>query len=376
MIDGGIHLSLMIGPGLPLPAPAEVIESLDSVQVTSSGQTSGFQLSFKVGKSSSLLNEMLPAGYFDPIITRVIIIATVNGQPSVLMDGVITRQEISPSNEVGKSTFTVTGEDLSRLMDLVEMPFMRYPAMPIIARVYAILAKYLVFGVAPIALPPFILDVDLPIEKIPSQTGTDLQYVRQLAQGCGYVFYVEPGPLPGSSIAYFGPDIRLPVPQPALNVNMDAQTNVESLSFSFDGSAKKIVVLTVADPVTRRVPVPIPVPNISLLRPPLGARPPLPLRVEFPSDGMQLTVPEAINYALAISLGASDAVTGNGSLDVLRYGQPLRSRMLVGVRGAGLAYDGLYYVNSVTHNLKRGEYKQNFSLSRDGLVSNTPVVAP
>jgi hypothetical protein len=50
--------------------------------------------------------------------------------------------------------------------------------------------------------------------------------------------------------------------------------------------------------------------------------------------------------------------------------------MLVGVRGAGLAYDGLYYVNSVTHSLKRGEYKQNFSLSRDGLVSNTPVVAP
>jgi hypothetical protein len=376
MFDGGIHLSLLIGPGLPAPAPAEVIESLDSVQVTSSGQTSGFQLAFKVGKSSSLLNEMLPAGYFDPIITRVIIVATVNGLPSVLMDGVITRQEISPSNEVGKSTFTVTGEDLSRLMDLVEMPFMRYPAMPIIARVYAILAKYLVFGVAPIALPPFILDVDLPIEKIPSQTGTDLQYIRQLAQGCGYVFYVEPGPLPGSSIAYFGPDIRLPVPQPALNVNMDAQTNVESLSFSFDGSAKKIVVLTVADPVTRRVPVPIPVPNISLLRPPLGARPPLPLRVEFPSDGMQLTVPEAINYALAISLGANDAVTGNGSLDVLRYGQPLRSRMLVGVRGAGLAYDGLYYVNSVTHNLKRGEYKQNFSLSRDGLVSNTPVVAP
>jgi hypothetical protein len=374
MIDGGIHLSLMIGPGLPMPVSAEVIEALDSVQVTSSGQTSGFQIAFKVGKNSSLLNTMLPAGYFDPLITRVIIVATVNGLPNVLMDGVVTRQEIAPSNEVGKSTLTITGEDLSRMMDLVEMPFMRYPAMPIIARVYAILAKYLVFGVAPIAIPPLILDVDLPIEKIPSQTGTDLQYIRQLASGCGYVFYVEPGPAPGSSIAYFGPDIRLPVPQPALNVNMDAHTNVESLSFSFDGTAKKIVVLTVADPVTRRVPVPIPVPNISILRPPLGARPPLPLRVEFPTDGMQLTVPEAVNYALAISLGASDAVTGSGSLDVLRYGQPLRSRMLVGVRGAGLAYDGMYYVNSVTHNLKRGEYKQSFSLSRDGLVSNVPAV--
>ena len=47
-----------------------------------------------------------------------------------------------------------------------------------------------------------------------------------------------------------------------------------------------------------------------------------------------------------------------------------------GVRGAGLAYDGLYYVNSVTHNIKRGEYKQSFQLSRDGLISNTPRVVP
>jgi hypothetical protein len=50
--------------------------------------------------------------------------------------------------------------------------------------------------------------------------------------------------------------------------------------------------------------------------------------------------------------------------------------MLVGVRGAGFAYDGFYYVNSVTHTLSRGSYKQSFSLSRDGLISNTPVVVP
>ena len=65
---------------------------------------------------------------------------------------------------------------------------------------------------------------------------------------------------------------------------------------------------------------------------------------------------------------------GNGSLNVVRYGHILKPRQLVGVRGAGLAYDGLYYVDSVTHNIKRGEYKQNFTLSRDGLISQTPVV--
>ena len=82
----------------------------------------------------------------------------------------------------------------------------------------------------------------------------------------------------------------------------------------------------------------------------------------------------AASYALALSFGASDAITGTGTLDVLRYGRVLRSRMMVGVRGAGVAYDGMYYVNSVTHSLKKGQYKQNFTLSRDGLVSQTPVV--
>jgi hypothetical protein len=72
----------------------------------------------------------------------------------------------------------------------------------------------------------------------------------------------------------------------------------------------------------------------------------------------------------------AEAITASGSLDVVRYGRPLRSRALVGVRGAGLAYDGLYYVDTVTHKIKPGEYKQSFTLSRDGLISNTPKVVP
>ena len=370
---GSIQLSLMIGPGVPTPALADVTNALESVQVTSSTGNSGFQLTFKMGKNSILQTTLLPAGYFDPIITRVIIIATVNGLPSVLMDGVVTRQELAPSNDVGKSTLTVTGEDLSRMMDLVEMPFMRYPGMDMVARVYAILAKYAVLGIVPVAVPT-IPDILNPMEKIPTQTGTDLTYIRQMASKSGYVFYVEPGPAPGSSIAYFGPDIRIPAPQPALNINMDAQTNVESLSFSLDGTAKKIVVVTIMDPVTKKIPITIPLPNINILRPPLGARPVVPSKLEFAEGMADLDPAEAINETLGMLMNTNDAVTGSGSLDVLRYGRVLRSRMLVGVRGAGLAYDGLYYVNSVTHNIKHGEYKQNFSISRDGLISNTPAV--
>ena len=155
---------------------------------------------------------------------------------------------------------------------------------------------------------------------------------------------------------------------------MDAHTNVESMSFSLDGLAKKILVFGVYDPITGKIPVPIPLPNINLFKPPLGLRLTPPAKVEFPDWSFSEDVPEVVDRILGALAQSSDAISVSGSLDVLRYGQVLRSRMLVGVRGASLAYDGLYYVNSVTHNIKRGEYKQSFQLSRDGLISNTPRV--
>ena len=137
------------------------------------------------------------------------------------------------------------------------------------------------------------------------------------------------------------------MPQPALNVNMDAHTNVESLSFSLDGLAKKIVVMH--DPAIRsrqKIPIPIPVPNINLLQPPLGARPTPPAKVEF-ADGRREAQRRRRRSRKALGMmlrTRPTPITGTGSLDVLRYGRVLQSRMLVGVRGAGLAYDGLYYV--------------------------------
>jgi len=370
----GVQLTLMIGPAVAVPAPKAVMDALQSISVTSSKDRSGFQLVFAVSKNSTLLTTLLPAGYFDPITTRVIIIVTLNGMPNVIMDGIVTRQELAPSNEPAQSMLTITGDDLSILMDVVEMNFMRYPALPEVGRLYVILAKYLVFGIVPVVLPSLPPDISIPTDKIPAHRGTDLAYIKFLAGRTGYVFYVEPGPLPGQSIAYFGPDIRIPVPQPALNVNMDAATNVESLSFSLDGMAKKIIVYTIMDPVTQKIPIPIPIPNLSLLRPPLGAKIATPSKVEFANDGAAQTMPVAIQSMLGMTFNASDSITVTGKLDVVRYGRILRSRMLVGVRGAGVAYDGLYYVNSVTHNLKRGEYKQDFQLSRDGLISLTSTV--
>jgi hypothetical protein len=77
---------------------------------------------------------------------------------------------------------------------------------------------------------------------------------------------------------------------------------------------------------------------------------------------------QAAGIGLAKAAQASNVISGQGSLDVLRYGRVLKARQLVGVRGAGFAYDGLYFVKGVTHTIKRGEYKQSFTLTRNATV--------
>jgi hypothetical protein len=80
--------------------------------------------------------------------------------------------------------------------------------------------------------------------------------------------------------------------------------------------------------------------------------------------------------SLAAASNAPDAVHGRGQLDGARYGGVLRARHLVGVRGAGLDHDGLFYVRSVTHQLERGSYTQSFSISREGTMPTVPAVLP
>lgn len=365
-------MMLLIGPLLPLPAPQPVMDALTSAQVTTTaGQADGFQLTFALSDKSMLNRVLLPVGYFDPGI-RVILLVVLGGLPTVLMDGIITRQDVAPSDTPGASTLTITGEDLSVLMGM-DVKYVCYPGLPAEGVVAAILAQYALYGIIPAPVPPVLLDVPDPIEQIPIQSGTDLNHLRILAQQAGYVFFIQPGPLPGASIAYWGPEVRVGVPQPALNVNMDAETNVESLSFSYDGLARRQFTITIQEPITGLI-IPIPVPDISILRPPLAARPAVTLRHVPLPDTANLNPVRAALMGLGQEISDSDAVTGQGTLDVLRYGNILKARQLVSVRGAGLTYDGFYYVTSVTHTIKRGEYKQNFQLARDGVVSLSPVV--
>ena len=373
----GIHLTVLAGPMVPFPVPKSVIEALKSVTVKSDTQgESGFELTFSVSSQSPLQILFLLSGGSPIPLLRVILVATLNGIPNVLMDGFATHHQIAPGSDGGKSTLTIIVKDLTVIMNKQDFSGLPFPAMPAEGRVALLLAKYSFLGLIPLVIPSILIDVPIPTSSIPSQQGTDLADINFLARRVGYVFYIEPGPAPGTNTAYWGPQIRIGVPQPALNINLDTSTNVESLSFAFDNDQNTTPIVSIYNELTGVV-IPIPIPPITLLSPPLGLIPPISTRLDKLSDDVsKRSVPQAIMMGLAKASEAAEAVTGEGTLNVLRYGRILKSRQLVGVRGAGPAFDGLHYVTSVTHNLKRGEYTQNFKLSRNGLLSTVPAVAP
>ena len=375
-MNKSFYLTLMIGPAVPVPVPQEVLDALTGVQVTTTAERNApsvFQLTFNISNHSILQTLFLLAGGAVPPVFRVLLVVTIGGAPEVLIDGVVTRTDISPGAAGNLSTLTVTGSDLTAVMDLIPFDGFPFPAMPAEAQVALILAKYAVFGVLPLVIPSLMIDVPIPTDRIPRQKGTDLEHIRGLAHEAGHVFYLKPGPAPGTTLAYWGPEIKVGAPQPALNVDMGAHTNVESLSFNFNAEAPELPILMIHNKESKLT-IPIPVPDILPINPPLGLIPPIPKKITKIKTTAKFDAIRAALIGLAQAAQSADAVSGSGTLDVLRYGQPLRARGLVGVRGVGPAFDGLHYVKSVTHNIKKGEYKQSINLTRGGLISTVPRV--
>jgi hypothetical protein len=367
-----VNLTLFIGP-VPVPAPQEVVQALVHARVESgSGEAqSGFELTFDLPARSPLRTLFLVTGGAGLPLMRVVLVVTINGQAQPVIDGVTTNVETQPGDG-GVAKLIVKGKDLSALMDAIELPGIPFPAMPPSARVLLCLAKYAALGVIPMVIPS-ILDIPpLPMQRIPQQRGSDYAYIKRLAAEAGYVFYLEPGPEPGTTKAYWGPEIRVGEPQPALTTGMDAQTNVEQIKFNFDRERKTMPILFFQESTTK-IPIPVPIPDLNPLAPPLGILPPLPKISELDTTA-HLSAPEALLAGLAYASQHSDSVFGDGQLDVAKYGRLLKSRSLVGVRGAGEPFDGLYFVKSVTHEIERGSYKQSFSLARNGLLSTVPTV--
>lgn len=363
----GIRLVLWIGGTVPLPAPVELLQSFSRIEVTNdSGAEDGFQMTFTLQRG--VLGYSVPSAL--AVMNRVII-GIINGiMPEPLIDGVITHVQFNPGTGTAPATVSVTGKDLTTVMDLEEKNG-TYPNQPDMAIVARVLAGYARYGLVPAPAPT--ADIPIMLERIPRQQETDLAFVKRMAERNGYVFYLEPLTF-GTSKAYWGPQIRAGIPQRALTVDMGSATNVKSLHFSGDALAATGTKGVFIDPFFKlSIPIP-PLPSLKI--PPLAAIPATAHRTTIQrTTGPQNPATAGIT-ALASTTNTPDAFTAEGEVDGVRYGSVLRARGLVGVRGVGLENDGFWYVRKVTHSLTRTDYTQKFTLSREGTGTLSPVVIP
>lgn len=361
MPDLGIRLQLLIGPTVPIPAPGAVMDALISLEVESKDKGFDcFTIAFNLGRDSISDYGLLQQGYLNPP-NRIIITVIINGVPQVLIDGIITSHQVIASNRPGESTLHVFGKDISFLLDL-EDKNKTYPNQSDSTIVTKIITNYATYGL----IPTVTLTKDNPVEteRIPTQQSTDLKFLRQLAERNGYVFYIEPT-APGVNTAYWGPENRSGKPQPALTINIGPDSNMDSpLTSFYDAEAPEEPQVTIIEPNTKTA---IPVPVSASFFPSLTANPAKPLRKTIARDTANLNMIQAMLRTLMSQESSSDIAKSYGEVDALRYGHVLRSRRLVKVLGAGQNYNGSYYVTEVTHRIKRGEYKQSFTLIREGL---------
>ncbi|MGH1377015.1 MAG: hypothetical protein ACRBCK_11785 [Alphaproteobacteria bacterium] len=374
MIEGA-HLIMEIGDLSLDLAPRCVVESLVELQVNESSgtQRSGFQFKLQYEPDSEIGRDLLPDGFFDAP-RRVKFVLLMNGNMHVLIDGIITRQDITQSSTLGQSSLTITGMDLTQVMDQIDLTGVPMPAMPTFTQVDFMLVPYMAYGIIPMVIPTVQLANFNPVKSVPARQGTDYAHITRLASEAGYVFYIYYNSL-GQNIAYWGPEVQLGEIQRPLSVNMGTDSNVDSINFGYDGISKPLYVLWHKDDLLTGMTIPIPMPDTNPLSPSLGHESIAPRKfVQLnhrstkteDNDAMaKKSVPEVLMSGLGKAARDANVVSASGSLDVLRYGDLLRARHLVSVRGAGDRYNGLYYVEKTTTTLKPGDIQQSFSLKRN-----------
>lgn len=374
----GTRLTLLAGPSIPVPLPPDLTARVRQVTVTESDAgRSAFTVTLDAGRSGPMAALDTPALGMTPLRAnnRVVLLLTLGVLPHVLMDGIVTETEYVPGSAESPAVVRVTGHDLSLLLDRHEVST-EHVALTDDLQVLAIVARYAADGLVPQVVPPPVSEPPLPIERTPTQQGTDYAHIQALAEEHGYVCYVDPGPVPGVSTLYWGPPMRTGALQKALSVDLGPDTTViGSPTFREDVLTPEVVDGQVEDARTGTV---VPVRTVAALRPPLAAMPVWAVHAGFVRTRAYRDSGVGAVTALAAAQARTDAamncVTATGRLDGGTYGAVLRPRGLVGMRGAGWSHDGLWYVQQVVHQLTQGSYTAEFTLAREGYGSTVPVV--
>jgi hypothetical protein len=355
-------LSLLVGAPVPVPVPPDVSDALERVEIeTAIGERGTFRLTFDLDGRPRLPERFL---LNTSDLLRVVLVLNEAGVSSVVMDGVMVAHTLTMASN-SKPSLVITGEDLTLLMDQVEV-VRSFAGMPLEVRVTVLLSAYGILGVVPAVIPPPIADTPVPAERIPNQNTTDYAYIRALADSVGFRFTLDPGPTPASSLAYWGPEPRADRSRPGLVIDVARTSGIDALQLSFDANHRVAPQALVLDPITKSV-ISVPAPDITTLVRPLGDVVPPAHRLRRLRDTATMTPLAAAGALLAVGARSAEAMSGRGSLDVDQTRVSLRAGAIVDVRGVARPFDGLFEVSRVHHTLTPRTHTQTFELLRAGI---------
>jgi hypothetical protein len=383
---GGVTYTVLMGPagGPPVvPLPPPLLTALQKIEVeTSTEMASVFRLRFGISQMQigdwDLLMPQYEETFFRPLSRVQIRVKVGIDIPKTIINGYITHQHVLYDDEGGASSMEITGMDATILMNLQEKvitwPLAGFPTDSLIA--ITIFGQY---GLLPMAIPGLPMNVDPSGTDSTVQRGTDIRFLRRLAQRSSFECFVRPDPFSGVDIGYFGPPANLPfAPEAVLNVKMGAQTNVTEFKIRYDMVKPTLSLAFGLDTMTR-VPLTFPsLPSVAAgypVGPPMGVQeatirevggPHPPPMVLAAQTGM-MSLPGLPLVNQAITNKASWAVVAEGTagsdVGVLSVG------FTVNIRGAGLAFNGAYYVTRVSHVIESGgcSYIQKFEARRNAI---------
>ena len=265
-----------------------------------------------------------------PRLARLSLLVTVgSGTPEPLVEAYVIETRLSASNQPGESTFEVVAMDGTVLMNLEE----KVRAWPNMADSDIATTLFGEHGFTPQVegTQPARQELDLTV----IQRGTDIQFLRHLAQRNGYECYVELNQLTTLAEGHFHPPRLDATPQGTLTVNMGSATNVDRFNVRLD--AIKPTAADAADiEVGSQSDQSASISSASLTE--LGSTSLLggsqQRRVLVSPRGLAETG-ELQTYAQAVVDRSAWAITAEGDLDATAYGSVLRARRPVLVRGVG-----------------------------------------
>lgn len=355
--------TILLGGAAPLPAP--LVEAIQKIEIeTSTEVASVFRIRFGITQTDFGDWNILFEDVFKPLLPIQIRVQTGILPPQAIMNGFVSTQEVVYDDQAGSSYLEVSAMDITSLMNLQEK-VLAWP-MPDAAIAAAIFGQYLV-APACAPTPPSLIEP----EGTTTQRGTDIRFLRRLAQRNSFECFIFAEPFSGKDLGWFGPAVSPPaLPEAVINVKMGTETNVSGFKIRYEMLRPTYALGMGIDSATRTVQA---YPAIAALTPvgaPMGLEPAL-QRILLPP----LTLPAETGQMRLPGLAAAvQGVTDRSSWAVIAEGTVgpdvgiLRPGGIINIRGAGRLYNGSYYVTCVRHTIDCGCYEQSFRARRNAVT--------